>query len=161
MGFNLGFKGLVINTDQYWLMPIMLLLISIIYGCHKFWALNCSTVTWLSCTYNDTRIVADLWRDFWIRETGRGQQVAQLHDRYDDDDDDDVFFFLWRCDPTQVMASSFLMFLDHTQWHTAFGRTSLDEWSACRRDLYMTTHNTHNRQTSMSPVGFEPTTSAG
>ena len=25
----------------------------------------------------------------------------------------------------------------------------------------MTTHNTHNRQTSMSPVGFEPTISAG
>ena len=25
------------------------------------------------------------------------------------------------------------------------------------RDLYLTTHNTHNRQTSMPPVGFEPT----
>jgi len=25
----------------------------------------------------------------WIRETGTGQQVAQIHDRYDDDDDDD------------------------------------------------------------------------
>jgi hypothetical protein len=25
-------------------------------------------------------------------------------------------------------------------------RTSLDEWSARRRDLYLTTHNTHNRQ---------------
>ena len=34
-------------------------------------------------------IIADLWRDFWIRETGTGQQVAQLHDRYDDDDDDE------------------------------------------------------------------------
>jgi len=31
----------------------------------------------------------DLWRDFWICETGTGQQVAQLHERYDDDDDDD------------------------------------------------------------------------
>ena len=27
-------------------------------------------------------IMVDLWRDFWIRETGTGQQVAQLHDRY-------------------------------------------------------------------------------
>jgi hypothetical protein len=27
-------------------------------------------------------IMADLWRDFWIRETGTGQQVAQIHDRY-------------------------------------------------------------------------------
>jgi hypothetical protein len=26
--------------------------------------------------------MADLWRDFWIGETGTGQQVAQLHDRY-------------------------------------------------------------------------------
>ena len=26
--------------------------------------------------------MADLWRDFWERETGTGQQVAQLHDRY-------------------------------------------------------------------------------
>ena len=26
-----------------------------------------------------------------------------------------TFFFLWRCDPTRVMASSFLRFLDHTQ----------------------------------------------
>ena len=26
--------------------------------------------------------MTDLWRDFWIRETGTGQQVAQLHDRY-------------------------------------------------------------------------------
>ena len=26
--------------------------------------------------------MADPWRDFWLRETGRGQQVAQLNDRY-------------------------------------------------------------------------------
>jgi hypothetical protein len=39
---------------------------------------------------------------------------------------------------------------------TTLGRTHLDEWSACRRDLYLTTHNTHNRQTDMLPAGFEP-----
>ena len=70
-------------------------------------------------------------------------------------------FLLWRCDPTRVMAYSSLRFLDHTQRRTTVGRTPLDEWSARRRDLYLTTHNTHNRQTSMSPVGFEPTISAG
>jgi len=48
-------------------------------------------------------------------------------------------------------------FLDHTQRCTTVGRTSLDEWSARRRDLYLTTHNTHSRQTSMPSVGFEPT----
>jgi hypothetical protein len=40
--------------------------------------------------------------------------------------------------------------------HTTLGTTSLDEWSARHRDLYLTTHNTEKRQTSMSPVGFEP-----
>ena len=53
------------------------------------------------------------------------------------------------------------MFLDHTQLHTTVGRTPLDEGSARRRDLYLTTHDTHNRQISMPPVGFEPTISAG
>jgi len=35
------------------------------------------------------------------------------------------------------------------------GRTPLDEGSAGRRDLYVTKHNIHNRQTSMLPAGFE------
>ena len=59
------------------------------------------------------------------------------------------------------MEHPFLMFLDHTQRRSTVGRTPLDEWSARRKDLYITTHNTHNRLTSMSPVGFEPTISAG
>jgi len=42
---------------------------------------------------------------------------------------------------------------------TKFG-CAVGEWSARRRDLYLTTHNTHNRQASMPPVGFEPTLSA-
>jgi len=53
------------------------------------------------------------------------------------------------------------MFLDHTQRRTIVGKTPPDEWSARRRDLYLTTHNTHNRQTSMPTVGLEPTVSAG
>ena len=52
------------------------------------------------------------------------------------------------------------MFVDHTR-RTTVGRTPLDEWSARRRDLYLTTHDIHNRQISMPPVGFEPTISAG
>jgi hypothetical protein len=39
----------------------------------------------------------------------------------------------------------FLRVLDHTQRHTTVGRTPLDEWSACRKDLNPTTHNTHKR----------------
>ena len=58
------------------------------------------------------------------------------------------------------MEHLFLMFQDHTQRRITVGRTPLDEWSARRRDLYLTTYNTHNRQTTMPPVGFEPTISA-
>jgi hypothetical protein len=72
-----------------------------------------------------------------------------------------LLFLLWRCDPTQVLASSCLRFLDHTQRRTRVGRTPLDEWSARRRDLYLTTYNNHNKQISMPPVGCEPTISAG
>ena len=69
-------------------------------------------------------------------------------------------FFLWRYGPTRAKAFSFLRFLDHTQRRITVGRTPLDEWSARRWGPYLTTHNTHNRQTSMPPVGFEPTISA-
>ena len=53
------------------------------------------------------------------------------------------------------------MFLDQTQRLSTVGRTPLEEWSARRRGLYLTTYNTHNRPTSMLSLGFEPTISAG
>jgi len=62
--------------------------------------------------------------------------------------------------PQWARASSFTRILDHTQRRTTVGRAPLDEWSARRRALYLTTHKTH-RQTSMPPVGFEPTLSTG
>jgi len=34
--------------------------------------------------------------------------------------------------------------------------TLLDEWSARHRNVYLTTHITHKRQTSMPPAGFKP-----
>ena len=41
-----------------------------------------------------------------------------------------------------------------------FCRTPLDEGSALRRDLYLTSNNTHKRHTSITPAGFEPATPA-
>ena len=41
-------------------------------------------------------LVKQLHRFFWIRETGTGQQVVQLHERYDDGDDDDMFILAHR-----------------------------------------------------------------
>ena len=58
------------------------------------------------------------------------------------------------------MEHLFLVFQDHPQRRSTVGRTPLDEWSARRRDLNLTTHDTHNRQISMPPVGLEPTISA-
>ena len=43
----------------------------------------------------------------------------------------------------------------HTHTHT-LGRTSLNEWSARRRELYLKKKKQHNRQSFMSPEGFEP-----
>ena len=70
------------------------------------------------------------------------------------------FLFLARQLPQWVRASSFKRFLDHERRRTTVDRTPTDEWSARRRDLYLTIHNTHNKQTSIPPVGFEPTISA-
>ena len=61
----------------------------------------------------------------------------------------------------QAMTPSFMRFLDRTQWHTTVSRTPLDEWSAWCRELWLTTHNTHNRQTSTLSAGFGPAISAG
>jgi hypothetical protein len=68
-------------------------------------------------------------------------------------------FFIWRNSPQRVRASSFTWFLDHIQRRTTVGMTPLDEWSARRWDLYLT-NTKHSQQTSMPPVGFEPTISA-
>jgi hypothetical protein len=54
------------------------------------------------------------------------------------------FFFLWLDSPIWAWASSFRrgFMVTHIR-HTTVGRTPLDEGPARRRDLYLTTHNTH------------------
>jgi hypothetical protein len=63
----------------------------------------------------------------------------------------DLFYFLWLCSPARAMVSSFTRFREHTQRRATVGRTPLDEWSARRRDLYLTTHNT--QQTNIHDLG--------
>jgi len=67
-----------------------------------------------------------------------------------------ISFFLWRNSPTRSWAHVWLRFLDYTHRRTTLGRTALDEGSARHRDIYLTTHNIRNRQTSMPPSGFQP-----
>jgi hypothetical protein len=71
-----------------------------------------------------------------------------------------VIFCSCRKSPQWTKNVSFMTFLYHTQRHITVCRTSLDELSARSRDLYLTTHNTHDKHTSMPLVGFEPTISA-
>jgi hypothetical protein len=52
----------------------------------------------------------------------------------------------------RVLASSFLRFRHHTQWHTTVDMTPLDEWSARRRDLYLT-NTQHSQQTNIHAPG--------
>jgi hypothetical protein len=69
------------------------------------------------------------------------------------------FLFGGRSDPIpghDLTLPGFTM----TLRHTTLGRTPLDEWSARRRDLYLTTHSTQKGQTDVTPAGFEPETPA-
>ena len=73
-----------------------------------------------------------------------------------------LFVCFWRDSLQWARAFSFTRFLDYTQRRTTVGRTPLGRViSTSQRPLPDNTHNTHNRQQSMPPVGFEPTISAG
>jgi len=57
--------------------------------------------------------------------------------------------------------SSFLSYTDYTCSHSdththTLDRTPLDQWSALRRDLYLTTHTLTTYRYSCLPTGFEP-----
>ena len=57
--------------------------------------------------------------------------------------------FLWRCRPTEALASSVLRFPDHTQRPITFAVTPVDEWASRRRDPYLIINNIHKRLISM------------
>ena len=52
--------------------------------------------------------MVDLWRDFWICETGTGQEVTQLHERYDDD-----YLFIYMKYPLIPNSKNFVEMKDH------------------------------------------------
>ena len=53
--------------------------------------------------------------------------------------------------PLRVWAASLWRFRDPAQGGTAVGRTPLDEWSARRRDLHLTTHTTLTKDNHPCP----------
>jgi hypothetical protein len=64
------------------------------------------------------------------------------------------FRFLWRNSPQWTMPSSLSRLHDHTQTHTTIGRTPLDEWSARRRDFYLTTTQHSQERDIHAPGGI-------
>jgi hypothetical protein len=63
-----------------------------------------------------------------------------------------LFFLSGIYNPLWVSAASFWRFRDHTQGHNTVGRTPLDEWSARRRDLYLT-NTQHLQETDIQTPG--------
>ena len=60
------------------------------------------------------------------------------------------FFVSLTSSPTHCRCRKLLLHL------ITFSRTPLNKGSARRRNLYLTTHNTHKRKTSPTPAGFKP-----
>ena len=72
-----------------------------------------------------------------------------------------IYYLIWGNSPQRGRDPSFAWFIDQTKRRSTVGRTFLDQEQARRRDLYLTTHNNHKRQTTMPPAGFEPEIPAG
>jgi len=71
-----------------------------------------------------------------------------------------LFFIAWQLPPPHSQCARANHFVEtlvsKAVRHTTVGRTPLQVWSARRRDLYMTTENAHNRQTSIPKLRIEP-----
>jgi hypothetical protein len=85
----------------------------------------------------------------------KGNLIAQLYKQY-------YIFYIAPQPPPPPGGPGFPYYRDFTNTlrHTTVSRTPLDGRSAQRRDLHLTTHNNHMRQTSMDPAGFETKTPA-
>ena len=87
---------------------------------------------------------------------------------------------VWKTVAIYVAYSFLIMTVTFSSWHfdripnndlfngasrsqtrpTTFGRTPLEVWWVRRRDIYLTTLNSHKKQTSMSQAWFETTVPA-
>jgi len=123
--------------------PCLMMALYKVATCNMFWALKVFSAI--------NRKAADDNIARRMRIACRQTKAAETRLQY-------VICFFWPTSPHWAMASSFTRFLVHTLRRTTLGRTPLDVWSARRRDLYLTTHKDHNRQTSigLSGQGISP-----
>ena len=114
------------------------------HGCHFFLS-TASPIEYASCKSVKTNLVslnirAKICRFLYVR--------VNMY-KY-------CLFFFSRLDSHSGKRPPHFWPFSITFRHTTVGRTPLDEGSARHRDLYLTTHNTHNRQLSMSSALFKP-----
>ena len=81
----------------------------------------------------------------WLMSRAQAYYSNVLRPEFTRHESNLTFLFIWHNSPQFETASSFTRLIDQTQRRTTVGRTLLDEWLARRRDLYLTTHNTHIR----------------
>ena len=81
----------------------------------------------------------EYYSHYWICNTKNAPWVTMTRD------ETCKFSFFWHNSPQWARASSFMRFLEHTQWRTTVGRTPLDELSARRRDLCQHTTLTRDK----------------
>jgi len=95
---------------------------------------------WVKCTLEESRygLIKVMSRDFLggTKDHQRFQSGQLVY----------LLSFLWRFGPIPGNGLPYWVGYAITLiGHTTLGRTHLDEWLARRKDLYLTTHNTHKR----------------
>jgi hypothetical protein len=84
-----------------------------------------------------------------VRAVTKGTYVSYLNTL-------SLSFLGWPLLPSHCNCRGLLLHLITHSDIQKIGRTSLDEGSAHRREVYPTTNNTHKREIDMPPAGFEP-----
>ena len=107
-----------------------------------------------------SRWILSRMRNVWDKSCGENRNTHFMFNNFFPTIVPFMSCFNWRYNPLWVcilqpsggaIAFSRTRFIDHTQRCATVGRTTLDEWSVRRRDLYLTTHNT--QQTNIHAPG--------
>jgi len=118
----------------------------------------------MSQVWRENRKFENHWSEWWVLQMADGGPVRRhrlIWIRWLKAMNKQTGRFLWYLDYWDIVPIFFSWFDSPSRhrppcrgFEIALGqttpcRTPLDEWSARCRDLYLTTHNTHKRQTSM------------
>jgi len=103
---------------------------------------NCSCIVGYYYTWSHSVKHTNSVRPLWMRDQPDTETSTWQHNTHNRQTS---IGLLWTSDQLVAETSTW----QHTTLTTDIHRSPLDKWSARRRDLHLTTHNTHNRQTSI------------